>query len=140
MKHLKVFSKFNESEDYSRPNLRMPEEVSKEDWNRKLQTFKKAEFTKLEKEFFKRFIDVNMISSHPILPKHYFVITINDPRGFYLGQIEIMKLDDEWYLISKGSKFEGSGINSIYTKFYICDGWEEVVGYLTGSEYNFIIL
>jgi hypothetical protein len=86
----------------------------------------------LEKEFFKRFIDVNIISSHPILPKHYFVITKNDPRGFYLGQIEIIKLDDEWYLISKGSKFEG-------TKFYICDGWEEVIGYLSGSEYNFII-
>jgi hypothetical protein len=132
MKRIKIFSKFNENKDY-KPNLRMPEEVSKEDWNRKLQTFQKAEFTKLEKEFFKRFRDVNIVSSHPILPKHYFVITINDPRGFYLGQIEIMKLDDEWYLISKGSKFEG-------TKFYICDGWEEVVGYLTGSEYNFIIL
>jgi hypothetical protein len=49
-----------------------------------------------------------------------------------LGQIEIIKLDDEWYLISKGSKFEG-------TKFYICDGWEEVIGYLSGSEYNFLI-
>lgn len=132
MKHISKFSKFNE--DHSGPEFRLSEEVSIEEFHKKIQTFGRVEFTNGEKEFFKKFGDENgdTISYHPIIPNHYFAITINDSKGYYLGSIEITKLNDDWYAITKGSKFES-------IRHYICDDWEEVLGYLSGCGYDFRI-
>jgi len=60
MKHVKVFSKFNE--DHSRPEFRKPNKVRYEDFCKKLVNFGKADFTKFEKEFFNKFYKENINS------------------------------------------------------------------------------
>jgi hypothetical protein len=130
MKHVKVFSKFNE--DHSRPEFRKPKVVEYADCNKKLVNFGKASFTKAEKEFFDKFYEENInggkIHSTEMFDK-IFVIGIK-LRGYYSGQIEITKLNDDWYLIVDYGYDNGS-------EYYICDEWEEVLGYLSTSKYGF---
>jgi hypothetical protein len=45
-------------------------------------------------------------------------------------QLQYQK-EDEWYLIKENNGWEDYTPSS--QKFYICDGWDEVLGYLGNS-------
>jgi len=129
MKHIKLF------ESYSIPEFRMPEEVSSEEFHKKLDNFSKVPLTNPEKEFlmscggerdYKRY-DVRF-------DLHFLKCLIgifNDLSGSLLGQIGITKLDDDWYLIYE--YVAPLGLRNYYSKYYICDEWEEVLGYLSSN-------
>jgi hypothetical protein len=133
MKHLKLF------ESYSKPQFRIPEEVNKEEWGNKYVTHGYSPFTEKEKEFFVQFSKsdsyyLNLDNIHSEL-RPSLNITNTNSDGEYTGRfedyfnIEILKLEDEWYLISKYKSLEGN-------KYYICDQWEEVLGYLSSEGFN----
>lgn len=135
MKHIKLYSKFNE--DNSSPEFRMPEEISSEEFYKKLDNFSKVQFTNLEKELlmscggerdYKRY-DVRFYSKW-----RYLIGIFNNLSGSVLGQIEITKLDDDWYLISE--YVAPLGLRNHYSKYYICDEWGELLGYLSSKGFN----
>jgi hypothetical protein len=128
MKHLKIFENFviNESNEF-----RMPERVTKEDFDKKLNNYKWSPFTKEENEFFMKFSEKMNVKEQ--FRKKSFKSSkksfdIFNSDGYYLATLEIIKLDDGWYLITD---------YTLSVKRYICDEWEEVVGYLIGCSYNF---
>jgi hypothetical protein len=53
----------------------------------------------------------------------YCVQFISDPEGDEVIDLIIIKLKDDWYLIYDQTYYDG-------TKYYICDEWDEVIGYL----------
>jgi hypothetical protein len=63
---------------------------------------------------------------------YFFTISIynSTARDFCLGKIKITKLEDNWYLIDYYLYLDGN------TKYYICDDWEEVLGYLSSEGFN----
>jgi len=135
----KVFESFNETIKES-PEFRMPEQVSREEFDNKLR-YDKVAFTKEEDEFFTKFIEKNNVEQHnyiftfhgrkaPKFPKkHTKTFDIFNSDGLFLAVLEIIKLDDSWYLITDYYKLS--------VRRYICDEWEEVLGYLAGCHYNF---
>jgi hypothetical protein len=110
--------------------LRIPEKVSREEWDNKLEIYDRLTFTYKEREFFKKFKRKNSkdyIVSYYLHDVSLSGIQLFNPKRCH---IKIIKLDDEWYLISSG--------DASY-EWYICDEWEEVLGYLTGCGYKFKI-
>jgi hypothetical protein len=149
MKHIKKFESFqlNEElfdkvkgwfkgnkEDKDKVNvykLRYPEEVTRDEFNNKIDNYDKVPFTKEEIKFFKKFRDEN---------KKKFIVN-TELKGFswgfntinirFKGEIDnfrkiITKLDDEWYVIHEYRPFFNNNIE--FNRYYICDGWEEVLG------------
>lgn len=100
--------------------IRLPEEVSLDDWMRKSQSYHTIDFTEREVDFFSKFTKENSPFYSFKLFGSYFFIT-NSSDFVELIRIRIIKLDDDWYLISSSNN----------TKFYICDEWEEVIGFLS---------
>ena len=100
---------------------RMPERVSRDDWYKKIHIHGRLNFTEKDDEFFKIFTRKNrkyfMINHHINEITILNTINYNDKR--------IIKLDDEWYLISNGDH-----------SYYICDEFEEVLGYLSSNGFN----
>jgi hypothetical protein len=130
MKHIKLF------ESYSKPQFRIPEEVSREEFDRKINIFSKVQFTTQEKEFFRNFrgeIGDKKYDTRLLTSGNTFVIIIYHSITHNLfSQIDITKLEDDWYLIYDNS----AGYRNYVGKWYICDEWEEVLGYLSNKGFN----
>jgi hypothetical protein len=148
MKHLKLF------ESYSKPQFRIPEEVSEREFEEKKFQFgqephgRHVQFTSNEKDLLNG-LTINSIiirggwSKWLFSPNHFknlkvfdgdyfFTISIynSDARDFCLCKIKITKLEDNWYLIDYYLYLDGN------KKYYICDDWEEVLGYLSSQGFN----
>jgi len=139
MKKIKEFEAFNEGilDDmkkgignlFTRSSLenpvdnkpkRKPQEVSKTDWDEKLEKFDKVPFTKWEVNFFEKLKRKDYC-------KHWkFSMDIVSSGSIIIGIHKIIKLDDEWYLIRRYSTEYGQEDDD----YYICDEFEEVIGYL----------
>ena len=61
---------------------------------------------------------------------YFFTISIYNSTDLRLGKIKITKLEDYWYLIDYYLYLDDD------TKYYICDDWEEVLGYLSSEGFN----
>jgi len=148
MKYLSKFIKFE-----SKSEFRIPEEVSEGEFQEKKFQFgqephgRHVQFTSDEKDFLK-----GLTINSPIIrggwsrrlfsPKqfdhlkvfdgdYFFTISIYNSTGdFCLFKIKITKLEDNWYLIDYYLYLDGN------TKYYICDDWEEVLGYLSSEGFN----
>jgi hypothetical protein len=141
MKHLKLF------ESYSKPQFRMPEEISSEEFHKKLDNFSKVPLTNPEKEFLMSCGGERDYKRYDVRFDFHFKCLIrifNDLSGSLLGQIEITKLDDDWYLIYEYVSPLGlrnhynsfASVIMIEIKYYICDEWGEVLGYLSSKGFN----
>lgn len=145
---------------------RIPKEVSGEEYYAKLARHSKLKFTEEECEFFRKFTESNKVntklhnayyhrSNHltdittlkgdkisnfrqkyePVSP--HFLIKNDD--GLEYNMIKISKLDDNLYLIFYISA-QGVDVSPYIIpnkrEHYICDGWEEVVGYLVSQGFK----
>lgn len=116
--------------------LRIPEKVSEDDCIKKYNRHEKLKFIEREVEFFDMFSEENKLLYHSNLDNFwmddynvpYFRIT--NSNGV---KVTIVKLEDDWYLISDYIPIEGTNVEY---EFYICDEWEEVLGYLS-TNHNF---
>jgi hypothetical protein len=121
MNRIKKFEAFNH---------RIPETVSDVEYQQKLDTFGKEPFTKMEMDFFQKLKKENTKSIYSLdfgVPGKTNAVYLQlYPSGEddSLIEIDITKLKDDWYLIYE------PGIDK-----FICDEWDEVLGYL-GSQTN----
>ena len=123
MSRIKKFEAFNH---------RIPHTVSDVEWEKKLDTHGTEFFNKKEIEFFNKLKndnERNIYSMDGIDKEHFPFHTISfqlypPGEGDNLIEIDITKLKDDWYLIYE------PGIDK-----FICDEWDEVLGYL-GSQTN----
>jgi hypothetical protein len=121
------------------PEFRIPTEISREDWEKKYNMYGEVIFSKKEVEFFSRFSKGN--KDHLVFMNHekssisLKLKSTEDYRiqrhSFNIGTT-IIKLDDDWYLIHYYAKSESIDIS----RYYICDEWEEVIGYLVSNDYK----
>ncbi len=117
MKYIKLFENFN---------LRKPKMITAEEYREKFDTHETENFTQQEIDFFNKLSKDNWGSIYDIdLGKNLAIIQLY-PVGDddNLVEIDITKLKDNWYLIDE------PGIDK-----FLCDEWEEVLGYL-GSQTN----
>ena len=121
MKHISKFTKFNEKLEF-----RKPTKVNRSGYSKKLSIHGKSPFDEKELKFFENFTLMNQ-NCETRLDISDFDITCSLGGKDIL--IKITKLEDEWYLIKC--------INYSHNH-YICDEWEEVLGYLSNN-YNFKI-
>jgi hypothetical protein len=121
MSHIKKFEAFNH---------RIPKTVSDAEWQKKLDSFGTEPFNQKEIEFFKKLKKENEKSIYNMdvesdKTTHTVSMQIYPTgEGDDLIDIDITKLKDDWYLIYE------PGIDK-----FICDEWDEVLGYL-GSQTN----
>jgi hypothetical protein len=124
--------------------FRKPLKVSKEEWDKKLR-HGTAPFTKREFEFLQKIKEKNSSKVCKIVlgklgESHTFIIN-NIASSYYESRLELTKLNDEWYLIRWDSGVaDGVDITNLIDgfnwtdddvhEFYICDEWEEVLGYI----------
>ena len=145
---------------------RIPKEVSREEYYAKLNRHSKLKFTEEECEFFRKFternkVDTKLHNSYYLRSNYLTDITtlkggkisnfrqkyepvspnflIKNDDGLEYNRIQISKIDDNWYLIFYLSA-QGLDVSPyiIPTKreHYICNGWEEVVGYLVSQGFK----
>jgi len=139
MKKIKEFEAFNEGilDDikkgignlFTRSSLenpvdniktRNPQKVSKREFDEKLESFGKVPFTKWEVNFFEKLKRKDYC-------KHWkFSMDLLSSGSIIIGIHKIIKLDDEWYLIRRYSTEYGQTCDD----YYICDEFNEVIGYL----------
>jgi len=116
MNRIKKFEAFNH---------RIPQTVSDVEYQQKLDTFGKEPFTKMEMDFFQKLKKENTKSIYSLdfgVPGKTNAVYLQlYPSGEddSLIEIDITKLKDDWYLIYE------PGIDK-----FICDEWDEVLGYL----------
>lgn len=121
MNRIKKFEAFNH---------RIPHTVSDVEYQQKLDTHGKEPFTKMEMDFFQKLKKENTKSIYSLdfgMPGKTNAVYLQlYPPGEddSLIEIDITKLKDDWYLIYE------PGIDK-----FICDEWDEVLGYL-GSQTN----
>ena len=133
MTHIKKFEAFNH---------RKPHTISDIEYQQKLDTHGKEPFSQKEMDFFKKLKEENVMSlydmDYKISKGELYDIDLGTPdksdtifmqlypsgEDDSLIEIEITKLKDDWYLIYE------PGIDK-----FICDEWDEVLGYL-GSQTN----
>jgi len=108
---------------------RVPEEVSGEDeFNKKAKIHGPESFTQKEIDFFNgiyKIEEIYQLSFWPLLSQSMpdSVEFINEMDGII--HIQISKLKDDWYLI-----YEDRNLHKEHDRYYICDEWDEVIGYL----------
>jgi len=117
----------------SPPKFRMPEEVSMTDWNAKGRMYGTRKFTEVEIGFFSKFSERNKpfyskLDNDAITP--YFLVSSRLTKL----RLIIYRLYDDWYLIENYVPSSDGVVNPRNFKYYICDEWEEVIGYLTTSD------
>jgi len=123
MNRIKKFESFNH---------RIPETVTDVEYQNKLDTHGKEPFTQKEMDFFKK---IKKENTDKIYSLDFGMPGLNSVSVVYLQlypsgeddsliEIDITKLKDDWYLIYEPE----------IDKF-ICDEWDEVLGYL-GSQTN----
>ena len=133
------------------PEFRIPTEVSREDWEKKYNMYREVLFSKKEVEFFNRFSRDHLVLEPPTSLKEKLLRAASGGYvrsdgylctmgNFLMKGIDIynrtdilrwkiIKLDDDWYLIHYYEKSESIDIS----RYYICDEWEEVIGYLVNK-------
>ena len=136
MKRIKKFESFATTH-------RMPRKINLNEWDEKCNVNCSEQFTQKEIEFFLKLKEENDNSICDVtLPNHKYDIffTINDyftsdkkrPKFTYNRErISISKREDEWYLI-KEEKIHSGTISR-----FICDQWDEVLGYLESKNLKF---
>jgi hypothetical protein len=118
---------------------RQPEKVSKKEWNAKLNSFGKVPFTEVEINLFKQLnktiyksnVEKNYVDLET--PGEYDTITIILYKPIRKNVV-ITKLDDNLYLLSDSEpviSYPYEDNEGPYVKYYICNEWEEVIGYLS---------
>jgi len=149
MRRIKKFESFT--------SHRMPEKATHEEWDKKLSVFGEEEFTQKEIDFFR---NISESSSIPGSCKiRYNIGTIPTPgyisiedykrkdnsKGINLEIIKVRdkitviqfnKLSDDWYLIYDYVHFSMKSEEEDVVNWYICDEWEEVLGYLSSKNLN----
>jgi len=114
--------------------FRKPKKVSREDFIKKSKFYNSIPFTKSEEDFL---IEFNKKwNSYSDLESIYTKTEVYFNFDEYLGNVklEIHKLDDDWYLITTQHYYE----SDIIDNYYICDEWEEVIGYLSSNRFKYI--
>jgi hypothetical protein len=124
MRRIKKFESFT-------TKYRLPTKVSEDEWIKKFHMQSIDTYTKKELDIFEKLKEDNpslIESCEPNGDETEVSITIfsiiND-----LIVIYITKLSDDWYLILEQCGHE-------YEEFYICDEWDEVLGYLSSKNLN----
>jgi len=136
--------------------FRIPTEVSREDWEKKYNMYREVLFSKKEVEFFNRFSRDHLVLEPPTSLKEKLLraasggyvrsdgylcnmgnflingVDITHNRTNDIHRWKIVKLDDDWYLIHYYAKSELIDIS----RYFICDEWEEVVGYLVSNDFK----
>jgi hypothetical protein len=116
MKRIMKFESFSN-------NHRLPKRISADEFDKKIEIHGIEPLTQKEVEFFRKLVDKNNPNIRSYIPP-------DDPSKicldiYYLYTETILfyihKLTDDWYLICKYSGPQES---------YICDEWDEVLGYL----------
>jgi hypothetical protein len=122
MNRIKKFESFS-------TNHREPTEVSYDDWLYKYDIHGKEIFNKKEIQFFNNLVEENRLDIETYYideVKISIMMMIESTNGDEdLVEFEFKKLTDEWYLVSKIYNQDPD-----YEQFFICDEWDEVLGYL----------
>ena len=123
MKRIKKFETFG---------YRIPTKVAYEEWNEKFKLYGREGFNQKEWDFFKKLEDNNSRLIYKMKTPGkwkniYIEIYSNDKITDNLIFIEISKIKDDWYLIYECYESE---------LFFICDEWDEVLGYLLSKNLN----
>ena len=148
MKRIKKFESFT--------THRMPEKVTHEEWDKKLNVVGEEKFAQKEIDFFRNLSESNSIpgsckitSDIGTLPTPGYSIEDykrkDNSKGIYLiiikardkmTYIQFNKLSDDWYLIYDHVHFSMKSEEEDVVNWYICDEWEEVLGYLSSKNLN----
>jgi hypothetical protein len=98
----------------------MPEGVTEDEWNKKQDIHGLEKLTSVEKEFFRqKFREYIQYIGESLIQLEVPNIRYSD-----MVKVDIIKLKDDWYLIEEACDDDDSD-------FYICDEWDEVLGYLS---------
>jgi hypothetical protein len=120
--------------------FRSPTRVSREKWRSKL-SYKKVPFTKKERDLFQK-LKENPKNDLYKIDLGESTIEIKRKQVEPYGRISwrhyrrIIKLDDNWYLIyynqvdPERDPETDLEENDTWEEFFICDEWDEVIGYL----------
>jgi hypothetical protein len=129
MKKIKKFESFSH---------RMPEKVTYDEWLMKYKRFGACPFTKGQIDFFRKLKEENsdIVDNVKVYKSTFGNIEGSEIRIQLLEEsddddiieIQLNKLEDDWYLIYKFYNLDSE-------EYYICDEWDEVLGYL-GSKVN----
>ena len=113
MKRIKKFESFGH---------RAPEEVSLDEFNKKAEIHGHEPFTQKEIDFLNGIEEIYQLSFWPKV-ESCSVEFIS--KMYHIIHIQISKLKDDWYLI-----YEDRNLHHEHDRYYICDEWDEVIGYL----------
>jgi len=116
MKRIKKFESFNTTH-------RLPTKVSEDEWKKKSNMYSDEKFNRKEVDFFKKLkdskvTDISLLATGAIIMK------------FGMVWIHFYKKSDDWYLICvETNRFQFQEVTD-GDEYYICDEWDEVLGYL----------
>jgi len=116
MNHLTKFESFRH---------RIPMNVSDQEYENKLNTHGKEPYNEIEMNFFRKLKLDNQMSIYdmylgtPGKSDTIFLQLYPTGEGDELIEVDIIKLKDDWYLIYEPGNEK-----------FICDEWDEVLGYL----------
>jgi hypothetical protein len=136
MKRIKKFESFT---------YPMPKEITPDEWHEQIRTYEEEEFDEKEMKFYWKLKENNPSGRRYDIEfrnskwdhSNYKLICINNDEAFFNFEtnsgidIEITKLRAEWYLIyefTHGDDDNGHLYEDV--KLFLCDQWEEVIGYL----------
>jgi hypothetical protein len=97
---------------------RMPIEASQDEISRKISLYKEEKLTDGELNFIRKLKEEN---TGYLISVGLYNFTITNRNIF----IDIKKLEDDWYIV-----YQTYHTSDISNRF-ICDEWDEVLGYLT---------
>ena len=129
MKRIRKFESFSH---------RLPEKVTYDEWLKKYKRVGACPFTKGEIDFFRKLKEMNsdIVDNVKVYKSTFGNIEESEIRIQFLNmeesddddiiEIQLNKLEDDWYLIYKF-------YNHDFEEFFICDEWEEVLGYLSNQ-------
>jgi predicted SnoaL-like aldol condensation-catalyzing enzyme len=126
MKRIKKFESFT-------TKYRLPTKVSEDEWKKKSNMYNDEEFKQKEVDFFKKLKEENPSKITDISRLAPGAIIME----FGMVWIHFYKKSDDWYLICvETNRFRFQEVTD-GDEYYICDEWDEVLGYL--ENINFII-
>jgi hypothetical protein len=104
----------------------LPKQVDRDTFMKKEKEFTREKFNSREIEDLKKidFEDQYLIPLHKI-KEGWISDNISFETKCLLYYIVIIKLEDEWYLIEERARKM-----SLLTKYFICDGFEQVINYI----------
>jgi hypothetical protein len=142
---MKIIKKF---ESFS--THRMPTKVGYNEWDRKLDMYVRETLTEKEKGFFHKLAEENntceknisYIESYRFIgrPLNEVILLIYNPvESNRIKEVSIYKLQDNWYLIIESGPdvwdedFANDPTEDPTYKYFICDEWDEVIGYIESN-------